>query len=278
MYRYRAFGLNVASDIELPELLASPDEMAPTDLTFRCDPNLNEDGDPAGPATLRINIRGVGAFLVENGSLVRYRTEPGITECEVRIFLLGSCFGCVLQQRGYVVLHGNAISSDGRTCHIVVGNQGAGKSTRAAWHYLQGDRILADDICAITFTPEGRAAVIPSFPQIKLWQNSADLLGIKTQGLRRLRHDLEKFGLPIANAFQNEPAVLTEIIEIDPAHVALEPLQGMGKVAHLIHHSYRYPFVEKMGMQSSYRRKILKLAGMVKMQKAPRFVHDAIRA
>jgi len=217
----------------------------------------------------RLQVPKVGDFFIRQDRIVYQRAE-NVTDDVLRLFLLGSCLGCVLQQRGYVVLHGNAVSTDGKTCQIVVGNQGAGKSTRAAWHFLRGDFILADDVCAVKISEDGQALVIPGFPQIKIWQASADLLGITTEGLRRVRPGFEKFGLPVRGRFQPNAIPLTEILEIDRTNMHSAPIEGVGKISALIHHSYRYSFLEKMGLASAYKRKILQLASRIKMETAPR--------
>jgi len=266
MFRYRAFGLSVSSDLAFPELLSSENGDV-ADLVIR----RGEIPPTKADATqFHLHLPNIADFLISNGRQIVYQLAPGTTEDDARLFILGSCFGCVLQQRGFIVLHGNAISTDGERCRIVVGKQGAGKSTRAAWYFLRGAKILADDVCAISFTESGDPLVVPSFPQIKLWQASADLLGISTLGLRRLREKQEKFCLPLGAQFQATPVRLDEIVEIDPEQGSSSDLAGVGKVTRLLRHSYRYSFIRRMGLSSDYSKKILRLAGLVTMRSGPR--------
>lgn len=46
--------------------------------------------------------------------------------------------------------------------------------------------------------------VQPSFPQIKLWSDSAIHLNIDTQFLRRIRPTMEKFAVPLGKQFYKE--------------------------------------------------------------------------
>ncbi len=267
---YQAFGLTIRSAIAFPELLPHP-EIPKTDLVI-----VDETFPAEAPTNLfpsyRFDVPSIGCFRIARGNRVSFTVGKN-TEAELlRLFLLGSSLGCVLQQRGLIVLHGNAISLDGETCQIFVGHQGAGKSTLAAWHFLHGAKILADDVCAITFDDAGRAVVLPSFPQIKLWQISADLLGISTKGLRRIRPNSDKFALPIGKQFCRSSLPITEVVEISPKANSVMLLKGASKIERLVEHSYRYQFIRNMGFLASYQQKLIQLAGQIGMTSRPRQV------
>ena len=178
MPNYTAFGLTIDADLDFPELqvIAKP---ARSDVLIR-------NKKPSQTTGFCFTIDAIGTFEITEKHQITYNVRPETDLRNLRLFLLGSCMGALLQQRGYLVLHGNAISTiDRQNTMIFLGNQGVGKSTTAAWHLTQGHRILADDICAITFNANGEALLIPSYPQPKLWQDSAELLGIQTTGLTR---------------------------------------------------------------------------------------------
>lgn len=264
MNRYVAFGLSLASPMEFPELLVAPRSEAaqdPADVEVLESPALPDTGRPHGPGFFRFEIPAIGAFEIEDGARVRFARVEGVSDDQARLYLLGSCLGCVLQQRGFVVLHGNAVSEDGRTCRVIVGHSGAGKSTAAAWHYREGAKILADDVCAVEWDAEGIPRVRPSYPQIKLWRASADLLDIPVDGLRRIYGRLDKFCIPLGDRFASEALPLTEVIELDPRSAVESPVQGLQKVPRLLQHSYRFGFVKAMGLEPGYLKKVLRLAG-----------------
>src|SRR5690606_9601089 len=75
----------------------------------------------------------VGRFQITNGIEILYSVNEETVLDTARLYILGSCIGAVLQQRGYLVLHGNAISIDGEYATIFIGSQGAGKSTMTAY-------------------------------------------------------------------------------------------------------------------------------------------------
>jgi hypothetical protein len=171
--------------------------------------------------------------------------------------------GALLLQRGNIVLHGNAISTDKKTCEIFVGDSGAGKSTLAASRYLQDDWVLADDVCVVQFNEQGQPFVLPSYPQLKLWQDSAELLGVDTAELKEVRPGQNKFALPIKDRFIAEPLPLKAINELTAEH---EELKGLQKLPALTRNTYRYFFVEQMGLVKTYQAKLLQLAGSVSWQ------------
>lgn len=58
-----------------------------------------------------LNIIGVGTYLVRDGSIIE--VDP-VKHCEIatlRIFLLGTCMGVILHQRGVLPVHASGIST-----------------------------------------------------------------------------------------------------------------------------------------------------------------------
>ena len=271
MYFYQAFGMCIVSDLEMKELLPGNAASGPAELLIRAGevPDLNADESAASSFQgdqdrLLLDIKSVARFLILNGQEIIYSCHAGVDEDTLRLFILGSCMGAVLQQRGHIVLHGNAISSDGKTCTIFVGHTGAGKSTLAARYFQQGASILADDVCAIYFNPQGVPYVLPSYPQIKLWQDSADLLGIPTAGLRPIRPQDLKFAYRIDKQFCQQALPLRCIVEI-AADSNGEKSNGIEKLKQLINHSYRYYFLQHMHLSNQYAKLLLQLINQVEL-------------
>ena len=155
--------------------------------------------------------------------------------------MLGSCLGALLQQRGYLILHGNAISIN-NSALVFIGEQGAGKSTAAMSGIRQGASILADDICVVKFDENYQPWVIPSFPQIKLWQDTADFFAIDTKNLRRIHPQNAKYIIDTSHAFCYDALPLKNIIELKKTQTTDKEITGIEKLAKLIEHSYRFYF------------------------------------
>jgi hypothetical protein len=251
---YRAYDLRITSDIRLPELLACAGG-EPADIEIRRG-EVPADGFSVGPKVgpfghatekaLWLQIPNVARYLVRDGTELIYQPEDGIDEGSLRVFMLGTCVGTLLMQRGNLVLHGNAFEV-GESCAICIGSSGAGKSTLSAKMLQRGHRIIADDVCLIN--KDGRA--VPGLSRLKLWQEAAHELEIETAGLRRVRPHMAKFDVPLGDAFREQPAPIRAIYLLTPWNqdrFLIEEITGMAKFQALRTHTYRSRFLKSMGL------------------------------
>ena len=276
---YTCYGLTLASELALPELLlADPLSLQTAPAVQVRFGQVSEEGLPDGrqlgpflwvtPRELWLRVPGVARFLVSDGRLITIAPAPGVDEDSIRVFLLGSALGALLFQRGLLVLHGNAIRI-GDQCMVCVGQSGAGKSTLAAAFLQRGYAVLADDVIPV----DADCRAVPGFPRIKLWQDAAERLHIDTAGLRRIRPDLEKFNYPLANRFAGQPLPIrwVYILGRDPrsgAHV--EPIRGLARFAPLRNNTYRIRFLDGMALRREHLQLCGKLAGRIHLSRITR--------
>jgi hypothetical protein len=281
-HTYQLYGLTACSDLELPELLAYlPSDDDPSfDLHIQRGEVPEEglkDGKQLGPylhtdtRQFWLTVPEIARFLVRDGREIIYQPLDDIDEASVRVFMLGSCMGALLFQRGLLVLHGNAIRV-GDGCVVCVGNSGTGKSTLAARFLQRGHQIISDDVCALNAAGE----VIPGFPRIKLWQDVADKLSIKTEGLRRIRPEMEKYDYPLDEQFCQQPLPVLAIYILSPHNkesFELTPIRGMERFQPLRNHTYRMRYMEGMALQPQHLQMIGKLAGQIHLARLNRPNH-----
>jgi hypothetical protein len=167
----------------------------------------------ARPNHFLLRMDKIAAFLISNGREVLIDRAPEATDDEILLFLFGSAFGALLHQRGLLVLHASAVET-ARGAALFVGHSGNGKSTLAAALRKRGYRILADDVCSLALDAAGQPVVLPGFPQLKLWADTAKKLEQETEPLRRVRPQLEKFALPVEDGFVNEPRPLFAVYHL----------------------------------------------------------------
>lgn len=218
--------------------------------------------------SLWLQVPHVARFLVSEGREIRIDPEPGIDEDSLRVFLLGSAFGALLFQRGYLVLHGNAIRI-GDQCMVCVGPSGAGKSTLAAGFMRQGHPILADDVVPV----DSQCRALPGFPRIKLWRDVADQLAINTTDLRRIRPNTDKFNLPVSSAGAGEPLPVRWIYILDSDHLEalkIEPILGMQRFKPLHNNTYRVRFLQGMALKPEHLKLCGQLAGRIRLARLTR--------
>src|SRR5437773_792073 len=165
-YTYRAYGLNISSEIECPELVLAN---GAADVRVRFGPVPERLENPGGLGAwyqvseqeLLLTPHHVAHFWVTNGRDVVIQRAPNASDEDIRAFLLGSVFGGLLYQRGYLPLHASAIET-----HLgavaFAGPVGLGKSTLAAVLHKRGYPVVADDLCAASLTAYGKPLVTPA--------------------------------------------------------------------------------------------------------------------
>ncbi len=276
-YRYVAYGLKIDSALELPEFGVPIEREGDADLTIRLAPvarhGTREGGERGSirwidSQTFWIHVESVAHFLVSKGREILIMAEADADPGFVRGYLLGSVSGAMLLQRGFLVLHGNAIQV-GDGCLICVGDSGAGKSTLAAAFLKRGYKVLADDVVAV----DENGCAIPGFPRIKLWQDAADKLGFSTQELRRVFPDMDKFSLPIGSYDQGARLPIRWIYHLtsyDDEDVSIEPITGLHRFRLLRDNTYRNEYLEGRALLSAHLKQCSRLAGPTYLSKVTR--------
>ncbi len=276
-FRYLAYGLKIDSELELPELGDSCEPEGEADLTIRLG-NVARYGTEGGgerddmrwndPQTFWLHADAVAHYLVSNGREITVMIETGADASSVRVYLLGSACGALLVQRGFLVLHGNAIRV-GDACLVCVGDSGAGKSTLAAGFLRNGFQVLADDVVAVDI--EGHA--IPGFPRIKLWQDAADHLGFSTEGRIRVFPDMDKYNLPIApfdHAARLPIRWVYHLTSGDVDEICIEPVTGQRRFGLLRDNTYRNEYLDGPDMLGGHLKQCGRLAGQIHLSKVVR--------
>ena len=254
---YKAFGLTIASDIALPELLRETDQaceadvyIEKADLTHAWNKrNGSDDYYAFESGEFMLNIDGTGIYSVRGGNRISFSPAAGAGETAVRLYLLGTCMGALLFQRKLLPLHGSAVVINGKA-YAFVGDSGAGKSTLAAAFLRLGYPLLTDDVIAVTLDRDRVPLVIPAYPQQKLWQESLDRLGMQSDQYLPLYET--KYAIPVASKFCKEPVPLAGIFELaktDKEAMELRHLQGLDRLPILRYHTYRAFLIAHLGLE-----------------------------
>jgi hypothetical protein len=280
---YSCYGLNIESELAIPELIAvikDPKGIVAADVIVKfgeVDPRGLKQGKQLGPflwvsnESLCLNVPNVATFLVSHGNQITIDPAPGVDEDSIRVFLLGSGLGALLFQRGYLVLHGNAIRI-GDQCMICVGHSGSGKSTTAAGFLLRGYEVLADDVVAV----DANGCALPGIPRIKLWQDVADKLAISTDGLRHIRPGMQKFNFPVNDQFANNALPIRWVYILNSGHtqeINFELIRGLERFNPLKNNTYRVRFMEGLPLRAQHLKRCGQLAGHIHLSRVTRPNH-----
>ena len=254
-FRYRANGLNLESTIELPELApgdtAADVQIRYGDVPERLDqPIMKGARYETAPGEYLLTLPGVGRYWVKDGKQVVIAPEPGVTDADVRVFILSSVMGALAHQRGFLPLHASALEvEDG--CVLFAGDSGSGKSTIAAAFHRRGYRLTADDICAIALDDEGGAVVHPGYRHLKLWDDAVERFGDALGERRQMRFGLPKYNVLLPEAARTTPLRVRRIFIIARAsaeRIELRPLHGRAKVPAIRAQTFRLRLLKGLGV------------------------------
>lgn len=270
-YFYRAYGLNIESEIACPELLEG---YSPSQVQIRTGlvPETLAGSQVAGykftarPGQLLINTDQITKILVSNGNQLLVEPRPKAQDYEVRLLLLGWGLSGLLQQRDILPLHGGAVKI-GQESLILCADAQVGKSTLIATFVQEGYQYLDDNIIAIQDTGD-RLTVNPGYPQIKLWADALTHLGIEPVDLQPVRPGIQKYALDFRNMFLATPLPVGAIYILsltEQPKLELITLSGSHKLAALSSQIFCQRFAHGLGKGESQFKCLLKLAQQVEV-------------
>lgn len=275
-FTYRAFGLNILSEIEFRGFRPS---VGPPDVFVRLGvvPIHLDGASPlrgilyeASSRRFLFSVERVARYLASDGNQIDIEPAPGADLESVLVFLHTCVFGALLYQRGVLPLHASAVIG-ARGAVVIAGRSGYGKSTLAGALHRLGFPVIADEICAVETGPT--PAVLPSNPCILLWPDAIERLGVEISSLRRQRPSVEKFVYPVDNECEDRAVPIQAIYfleVVESSGVSLTPVTGIDTIRFLAPNAYRNRFVESMNLSARLFLQLQKIAGAVPMAKITR--------
>ena len=254
---YKAFGLVLESEfplIQLPRIPAqTPDvRIVRSDLSG-LSPQQRQFSGPEG-----CYFRGLDRCVhwITAGSLIQVDPEPDYDPSLLCLYLLGTCMGAILHQRGVMLLHGSCVT-DGTHAVLLTGDSGAGKSTLAAEFLRHGWRLITDDVSAV-YDPEGIPMVQSSYPSQKLWQDALERYERRESDIHSLytTADREKYGVDVSEFFFDGRVPLKLVVRLLPGEpdCRIEPILDMTKVDQLMRNTYRFSLLREQELPRHFQR------------------------
>jgi hypothetical protein len=274
--RYELFGLLFESEIALTGVPGSP-RTGLVDVVVRLGAIPQAAAKSEGYVLVEggalLNVAEVGRYLVRPGEVV-VEPAPGVSERNVRLYLLGSAMGALLHLRGLLPLHANAVDLGGRAVAFS-GHSGAGKSTLAAWFHDRKYPILADDVCVLSFDAAGAPLAWPGIPRLRLWREALEASGRQAGEFERSFDDTEKYDVPTRSEGDAGPLPISAIYLLgrsdeDGPVGEISPLRGVEAVEALVSNTYRGAFVGTIGQTAAHLATCVRLARTVPIFRANR--------
>ncbi|MCE6991607.1 serine kinase [Dyadobacter sp. CY323] len=228
MHAYKAFGLNISSEIPLPELIEG-DPAGNVDLIIKIGdfnlPKLRKtqiyrrgiraDFGQDLSGNLYLTWEHLAAFQASEGNVLTvlpYTQDPNL----LSLFTVSEAMGLILFQKGYFLLHASSVLV-GDEAWCFMGSPGAGKSTTAAAFIKAGCKLLSDDLTAIDFNSSNVPYIIPAYPQLKIWDKTVNGLEYDKTDLQPVSEGVNKFSYQPKQGFPSEPVRLGKIIFLHKA-------------------------------------------------------------
>lgn len=258
-FHYKAFGCNIASAFPLEGLL--PADGVP-DVWIRegkvpvqiPGPENSHAYIMVGEDGFAFRVQDIGCFLVRGGREIIAEPSDACEPEAHTLFILGTCMGALLMQRGLLPIHGSALELGGR--HIIItGSSGAGKSTLAAALNKRGSAFLADDVAALREDADGAFRILPAFPRQKLWRDTAERIFGGVGDFSRIPGIRDKYHVPMEGGFIRSPQKLAALFELTTSpgnEVMISEVRGPGKLMTIMRNVYRPELIEFMGKRQEH--------------------------
>jgi hypothetical protein len=254
---YRAYGLRLKSEIQIPVFLPEhdqgvagvgfwaqgetvtiqletsqsigqliPDLVAQESIAVK----LIEDG-------VILYLKDIAVFQIEKGETVRCYPAPHGDNSGLCLALSGIVMAVLLLQRGCFTIHASAVAMGGEGI-LFLGDSGAGKSSLAIALHQRGYPIVTDDLAGI-IEREGKLYLLSAFPQMRVTPEASEALDLPWNQLIVLPNN-PKRGFRFEAEFVPIAIPLGHIYVLKPSEdqeTHCQPLQNHQKIMELMHHS-----------------------------------------
>lgn len=261
MYRYKAFGLNICSEFEIPHISKGETD-APVDVWIKHvnlrDQDVPDDKNFYSREENIFNITDLALFRVRNGNLIEIEPVEDYRIPHLAVYIMGAGMGSIIHQRGLFPIHGSCVT-DGKHTIIISGFTGSGKSTMASEFLKHGWKLLSDDV-SIVKNVDGIPVVQSSYPSQKLWPDSIAKYDRDKDKIHSLyeRNGKFKMGIDVSEIFIEGTAPLTLFVRLiadENITTDLYPVKGIPAIVNQLSvNTYRSHMIDKRDLQKHFQR------------------------
>ncbi len=271
-YYYRAYGLNIASQI--PVTGFEPATIDNLDVVIRVGEvpenlvnAINQTKFYQSNAReFLLKTPKLGNIYIGNGDEIVVQAVVDPSNNNLSAYIVGMAFGAIMHQRRLLPLHASTVIYKDK-CLVFAGRSGAGKTTIAAALIAAGASLVADDVTVVDFTHE-TPVIRPAFPTLKIWADSLQHMGIETKGLTPVQNEVKKYYLPV-DQFCNRLTAINQIYILLPqnrAGIELKPLTGVDKFQVLKKYTYLFQGIPHTGLDENHFILVNQLAKQVPVE------------
>ena len=273
-YLYRVYGLNIESEIKIPELSKlDNDNNIDAKINYGIVSNEIKELIKMGymgryqKQDMWFNIPNLAIYHITNGNQVIIEPYENADNQLIKVYILGSVLGMVLLQNNMVAIHGGGIVINDKG-YVFTGDKGAGKSTITTALRQRGYNFVADDVCSIK---QGEINKIhPGFGYQKLCDDTMVKLGYNPDDYEPFRSDFNiKYIVPALDAFVNYEVPFEGVFELSVSenveNVEIKEITGIQKIQRLIKNIFRIEVINYSGgIEPTYFKKCADIAKGIK--------------
>lgn len=280
MHSYCCYGLNVRSELEIPEFLPAGEAAADVDVRYesRDEIELEYNADQSfglrkTPHEITLWIDKVGGIQARHGNELLISPTEKAEGDGFRFLVAGVGMGFILHQRGVPSLHGSAVGID-EGAVAFVGWKGMGKSTTAGIFHSQGYPVITDDVLPFKVNSE-IASAIPSFPHLKLLPDTLEAaLAEDPDAHLRIDPKSEKRARTVTEGFPRQALPLHCIYVLDWtedfSNLSASAIVGQKACLELLRHSFALRMFQKDGSTTNQLGQISQLVSRVPVRRFTR--------
>jgi hypothetical protein len=279
-YAYRAFGVPVYSDIELPALLPYAGKECGIRVYIKTvSGELREDATVIKPFT-KFNTKewvyqlpDIGRYYVHGGNEIWI--DPLTEDMKsVLLYFYSNCLAAVLLQRNLLVYHVSGVLDASGKVVLIAGASGAGKSTTATFLKSKGYSLFTDDT-ALLSVREGKCYARASYPMTRLWEQTVAVQKVYADDEKQvLRTAVEqnKYGFYFHDDFLEEEVEVSRILFLqeEGTEMKMEEMSLKDAMSLLFANLYRAQWHKGMNKQVLVFQQLSQVVKAVPMHKVSR--------
>jgi hypothetical protein len=241
MFFYWAYGLEIVSELEFPEMYPYAVKKPNLEIKFGSVPAVLTGPEVIAkekffisPTEYLIHLP-ICSYYVKVGASITIELRENADLPSVRLFLLTNAMAAVLQQRNKVTLHAGAIQTE-KGLVVICGESGAGKSTTISALQQKGYKIFVDDAGV-------KVVGVAAYPTLKLWDDTIEKLALVVMPEeQKLRESVNKYRVSFQEDFTTKTIPVYKIFYLhkEEATTSIEIIKKEGLAAFKILYSQIY--------------------------------------